>query len=202
MRTPSFKAVTGDVKISDIGVEGALGAGGEYGYMVNEDGTWGNAYFYLTEDEAFVPTGWYKDMVGEEAVTDDDVLKVGQAFFFAADSDVVFTYSGEVIKQPVVPMAAGFAMVGNPTPVTVKISEIAVEGALGAGGEYGYVVNPEGTWGTSYFYLTEDEAFVPTGWYKDMVGEEAVTDEDVLVAADALFFAADSDIEFTFPACL
>ena len=49
MRTATFKAISGDYKISDIGVEGAAGVGGEFGQLVNEDGSWGNVYYYLTE---------------------------------------------------------------------------------------------------------------------------------------------------------
>ena len=45
MRTATFKAISGDYKISDIKVEGAVGAGNEYGQLINSDGTWGNTYF-------------------------------------------------------------------------------------------------------------------------------------------------------------
>ena len=62
MRTSTFKAISGNYKISDIGVEGAAGAGMDYGSLINVDGTWGQTYYYLTEDEAFVETGWYKDI--------------------------------------------------------------------------------------------------------------------------------------------
>jgi len=202
MRTSTFKAISGNYKISDIGVEGATGAGGEMGQLINADGTWGNSYFYLTEEEAFVTTGWYKDMLGDEAVTDEDVLTVGQAFIFTSDSDITFTYAGQVIPQPTYNVPAGSSIVGNPSPVQVKVSEITVEGATGAGGEMGQLINMDGTWGNSYFYLTEEEAFVTTGWYKDMLGDEAVTDEDVLDPADAMIFTSDSDLTFTFPAVL
>ena len=202
MKAATFKAISGDYKISDIKVDGAGGVGGEYGQLVNSDGTWGNVYYYLTEEEAFVPTGWYKDVGGAEAVTDEDVLTVGQSFFFASDSDITFTYAGQVISQPTFDIVAGYSIIGNPSPVPVKISEIAVTGAGGVGGEYGQLVNTDGTWGNVYYYLTEEEAFVPTGWYKDVGGGEAVTDEDVLEPSDSMFFAADSDITFTFPAVL
>ena len=202
MRTATFKAVSGNYKISDIGVVGAVGAGNEYGSMINQNGTWGNTYYYLTEDESFVPTGWYKDMLGEEAVTDEDILTVGQAFIFTSDSDITFTYSGEVIKQPTYSVPTGSSIVGNPSPTTFKISQISVDGAIGAGNEYGSMINANGTWGNTYYYLTEDESFVPTGWYKDMLGEEAVGDEDVLAPADSMIFTSDSELTFTFPAVL
>ena len=202
MKTATFKAISGDFKISDIGVEGAGGVGNEYGQLVNVDGTWGNVYYYLTMDGAFVEDGWYKDATGEEPVTDEDVLTVGQAFFFASDADITFTYAGQVIKQPSFDVAAGYSMIGNPTPVAVKISAIGVEGAGGVGNEYGQLVNADGSWGNVYYYLTMDGAFVEDGWYKDATGEEAVTDEDVLTPAESLFFSADSDLTVTFPAVL
>ncbi len=202
MRTATFKAISGDYKISDIKVEGAAGAGNEYGSLINEDGTWGNTYYYLTEDEVLVPDGWYKDMTGDEPVTDEDVLAVGQAFIFTSDSDITFTYAGQVITQPSYSVPAGSSIVGNPTPVTMKISDITVEGAAGAGNEYGSMINEDGTWGNTYYYLTEDEVLVPNGWYKDMTGDEPVTDADVLAPSDSMIFTSDSDLTFTFPAVL
>ena len=202
MRTATFKAISGDYKISDIGVQGATGAGNEFGQLINTDGTWGDMYYYLTEDEAFVPNGWYKDIDGGTPVTDEDVLTVGQAFIFTSDSDITFTYSGQVIKQPTYNVPAGSSIVGNPSPVEVKFSEITVEGAVGAGNEFGQMINTDGTWGDMYYYLTEDEAFVPNGWYKDIDGGTPVTDEDVLSPADSMIFTSDSDLTFTFPAVL
>ncbi len=202
MRTATFKAISGDYKIGDIKVDGAAGVGGEYGQLINADGTWGNTYYFLTEEEALVPTGWYKDVLGDVAVTDEDVLSVGQAFIFASDSDITFTYAGQVIAQPTYNVPAGASIVGNPSPVQVKISEITVTGASGVGGEYGQFINEDGTWGNTYYYLTEEEALVPTGWYKDVLGDEPVTDADVLEPSDSMIFAADSDLTFTFPAVL
>ncbi len=202
MRTATFKAISGNYKLSDIKVEGAAGAGNEYGQLINADGTWGTTYYYLTEEEVFAPDGWYKDMGGEEPVTDEDVLTVGQAFIFTSDSDITFTYAGQVIAQPTYTVPAGSSIVGNPSPVAVKFSEITVEGAAGAGNEYGQFINDDGTWGTTYYYLTEEEVFAPDGWYKDMGGEEPVTDTDVLAPSDSMIFTSDSDLTFTFPAVL
>ena len=84
----------------------------------------------------------------------------------------------------------------------MKISQIAVEGAVGAGNEYGQLINASGTWGDMYVYLTEDEAFVPTGWYKDISGSESVTDDDVLAPSDSMMFTSDSELTFTFPTIL
>lgn len=92
MRTATFKAISGDYKVSDIGVVGAAGAGGEYGQLINDDGSWGAKYYYLTEDEAFVPDGWYKDVDGSEAVTDSDVLAPAESMIFTSDSDMTFTF--------------------------------------------------------------------------------------------------------------
>ena len=202
MRTATFKAISGDYKISDIGVEGAGGVGNEYGQLINEDGTWGNTYYYLVEAEMFVPDGWYKDSTGDEPVTDDDVLKMGQAFIFTSDSDITFTYAGQVVKQPTYNVPAGSSIVGNPSPVAVKFSDITVEGAGGVGNEYGQLINEDGSWGNTYYYLVEAEMFVPDGWYKDSTGDEAVSDEDCLAPADAMIFTSDSDLKFTFPAVL
>ena len=203
MQTATFKAIEGSYKISDIQVVGAVGAGEEFGQVVNEDGSWGDTYYYLTEDEAFVETGWYKDMSGDVAVSDDDALPIGQALFFTSCSDLEFTYAGEVISgKPAISVPTGFSMVGNPIPVNVAIGEIEVTGALGAGEEFGQVVNDDGSWGDTYYYLTEDEAFVETGWYKDMSGDVAVSEEEVLTPGNSLFFTSANDLILTFPAAL
>ncbi len=203
MRVATFKAITGNYKISDIGVTGAAGAGGESVQKVNANGTWGTMYCYLTmEGTGWLEDGWYK----EDQVTpvdDTDVIGEGEALFVNATSDIVLTYSGQVISgKPMVPVSTGKSMVGNPTPKQIKISEIEVIGAVGAGGESVQKVNANGTWGAMYCYLTmEGTGWLEDGWYK----EDQVTpvdDTDLLDAGDALFVSVTSEVTLTFPAVL
>ena len=207
MRAATFKAISGNYKISDIKVAGdGIGYGDEYGQVVNEDGTWGDTYYYLVEDSGAEADGWYKnDPTGSEPVTDEDVINIGQAFFFSSSADITLTYAGQVISgSPVVAVPAGYSMVGNPTPVTAKISSLTVDGdGIGYGDEYGQVVNPDGSWGDTYYYLVEDSGAEANGWYKnDPTGSEPVTDEDVIGAGDSLFFSASAELTITFPSVL
>ena len=205
MRTSTFKALTGDYKISDIKVTNCPGGGGDMVQLMNSDGTWGNAYYYLTMDgTGYVEDGWYKDDGGAEAVTDEDVIKIGQSFIVTSSSDFDFTFAGEVITgKPEVTIPAGFSIVGNPTPVEVKISGIEVIDCLGGGGDVGQKMNADGTWGDAYYYLTMDgTGYVEDGWYKDDGGAEAVTDEDILAAGDAMIFTATGEFTIKFPAAL
>ena len=203
MYTSCFKALDGDYKIGDIKVEGANGMGGDTAQLVETDGSWGQMYYYLTDDGSFVPDGWYKDMFGGEPVTDADLLTTGQSLFLTMDSDTTMTVAGQVLKgQPTVDAAAGFSMVGNPIPVTVKFSEITVTGANGMGGDTAQRVLADGSWGQMYYYLTDDGSFVPDGWYKDMFGGEPVTNEDTLGPGEGVFVTTDADITITFPAAL
>lgn len=88
MRVPTFKALTGNFKISDIKVNGALGAGSDSVQKVNADGSWGDMYCYLTMDgTGWLEDGWYKaDQV--TPVDDNDIIGVGEALFVSAASDI------------------------------------------------------------------------------------------------------------------
>ena len=203
MKTTTFKAINGNYKVSDIKVSDALGGGSDTAQLMNADGSWGTMYTYLTEAEMGVPDGWYKDMFGDEAVTDEDMITVGQAFIVTFETDATFTVSGEVRSGTTdVDAPAGYSIIGNPTPVEVKISAITVVGALGGGSDTAQKMNADGTWGDMYTYLTEAEMGVPDGWYKDMFGDEPVTDEDVLAPGESMIFNAESEMTLTFPSCL
>jgi len=93
MRTATFKAISGDYKISDIKVNGALGGGTDYAQKINADGSWGDMYFYLTMDgTGYVEDGWYKDDFGGEAVTDADTLEAGESMIFTAAADLTLSF--------------------------------------------------------------------------------------------------------------
>ena len=92
MRVPTFKALTGNFKISDIKVSGAFGAGGDSVQKVNADGSWGDMYYYLTMDgTGWLEDGWYK---ADQAtpVDDGDVLAVGDGVFISSSSDLTLTF--------------------------------------------------------------------------------------------------------------
>ena len=162
-------------------------------------------YFYLTMDgTGYVEDGWYKDDYGGEAVTDNDVLTFGEAFQITASSDFTVTYAGQVVAgQPAVSVPQGSSMVGNPTPVDAKLSEIVVTGAAGGGMDYAQKINADGSWGDMYFYLTMDgTGYVEDGWYKDDYGGEAVASTDALAAGESFQFTASSALTLTFPTVL
>ena len=205
MRTSTFKAINGNYKISDIKVTGAVGVGGDLIQKLNADGTWGAMYYYLTlAGTGYVQDGWYKDDFGGEAVTDEDVITLGESFIVTASGDFQFTFSGQVVAgQAEVPVPAGSSIIGNPTPVDAKIGSIVVTGAIGVGGDVAQKLNADGTWGEMYYYLTmAGTGYVEDGWYKDDYGGQAVTDEDVLAAGESMIFTAAGDFTLKFPAVL
>ena len=94
MRTATFKAISGDYKISDIKVsDTVVGGGNDMIQKINADGSWGDLYYYLTlAGTGYVEDGWYKDDYGGEAVTDSDVLAPGESVMFSAVSGLNLTF--------------------------------------------------------------------------------------------------------------
>ncbi len=203
MRTSTFRAISGDYKVSDIKVSGAPGGGNDTAQLMNADGTWGTTYTYLTEDEMGVPDGWYKDGFGDEAVTDEDVIMKGQAFIISSPAEFTLTVSGVVEAGIVsVDVPTGWSIIGNPTPVAVKISDIIMTGAAGGGNDTAQKMQASGKWGQMYTYLTEDEMGVADGWYRAGFGDEAVTDEDTLEPGESMIFSSVNSAVLKFPAVL
>ena len=183
-----------------------MGGGSDYAQKINADGTWGDMYFYLTMNgTGYVEDGWYKDDFGGEPVTDADVLGKGEAIIITSAAQFTFTFAGQVAASTTdVSIPLGFSMVGNPTPVDVKISSIKVsDDVLGGGSDYAQKINADGTWGDMYFYLTMNgTGYVEDGWYKDDFGGEPVTDADVLASGESMIFTSAGEFKVTFPACL
>ena len=205
MRTSTFKAISGNYKISDIVVKGAEGGGSDVVQKLNADGSWGDAYYYLTMDgTGYVEDGWYKDNFGGEPVTDADVITIGESFIVTSVNDISFTFSGQVVSgSAAVPVPAGSSILGNPTPVDAKIGSITVTGAEGGGSDVAQKLNADGSWGDAYYYLTMDgTGYVEDGWYKDNFGGEPVTDADVLAAGESMIFTAVQDMTLGFPSVL
>ena len=203
MRTSTFKAINGSYKISDIKVTGAAGAGGDVIQKINADGSWGDLYYYYTIDgSGWLEDGWYLSD-GATPVSDDDTIGVGEAFMVTSSSDFTFTFAGQVIDtNPEIDIPSGFSMIGNPTPVTVKISQITVTGADGAGGDVIQKINADGSWGDMYYYYTMDgSGWLEDGWYLSD-GATPVSDEDVLSAGESIMFTSSSGLKVTFPKAL
>ena len=92
MRTPTFKAITGNMKIADIGVTGAFGAGGDSVQKIEADGSWGAMYYYMTMDgSGWLEDGWYKEDQ-MTPVDDTDVIAAGDGLFVVAGSDLTLTF--------------------------------------------------------------------------------------------------------------
>lgn len=206
MRTATFKAMSGDYKIADIKVSDTVGGGGnDTAQKINADGSWGQLYYYLTKaGTGWVPDGWYKDDYGGEPVTDEDVLSVGEAMIFSSVADFTVTFAGQVITgMPQVTVPSGSSIIGNPSPVSVKIGSIVVDGVAGGGNDTAQKINADGTWGTLYYYLTKSgTGWVPDGWYKDDYGGEAVSDSDTLEPGESMIFSAINEYTIKFPASL
>ena len=208
MRCPTFTAVgTEGYDLTQIKVTGGFGMGDINAQKVSSSGLWDGQYYWLTEDMALVPTGWYKDMFGAEPVEEGEVvLDKGQALYVHSDSENLnLTVSGEVKKGAVeLEFAAGDGMLGNALPVDVDLVNVTVTGGFGMGDINAQAISAGGIWNGQYYWLTEDMALVPTGWYKDMFGGEPVAEGEVILApGEALYFHSDTEaLTVTLPAAL
>jgi hypothetical protein len=208
MRCPTFTAVgTEGYDLTQIKVVGGYGMGDIVAQTIGSDGIWNGEYYWLTEDMAMVPTGWYKDGFGGEAVSAGEVvLDKGQAFALHSDYESLsLSVAGEVKKGAVeLSFTVGDGMLGNALPVNADLVNVTVTGGYGMGDIVAQAIAADGTWNGEYYWLTEDMAMVPTGWYKDGFGGEAVAaDEVVLAPGEALSFHSDyEDLTVTLPAAL
>ena len=210
MRAPTFKAVGGaGYDLTKIAVEGADGSADVCAQTISAAGEWDGEYYYLTVDGMGVPEdGWYKDVLGDEAVAEDEVvLPPGGALFVdSQNNDLTLKVAGEVPSGDLdLDVPAGSSQVGNALPADVDLTAITVTGAEGSGDVCAQSISAEGDWDGEYYYMTVDGAGVPEdGWYKDAGGGEAVEVGDVVLApGEALFIdSAYNDLVFTLPAVL
>ncbi len=209
MRTATFRAVSGEAyKLNDIKVTGeAIGGYGDvYVQRCDAEGAWGGMYYWLTMNGAGVEDGWYLDGMGVEPVGDDVVLNEGEGLFLTStDSSLNLVVSGAVAKGQVpVNCPLGFAMIGNPTPVTTSLNLVTVSGeALGGYGDvYIQKCDEEGAWGGMYYWLTLNGAGVEDGWYMDGMGVEPVSGVNLEPGESVFVSSTDSELLFTFPAVL
>ena len=208
MRCPVFTTVGGaGYDLTKIKVTGGSGVGDIVAQTISSEGLWDGQYYWLTEDEVGCTTGWYKDMFGDEPVAEDEVvLANGQAYFIHSDyEDLSLTCSGEVITGDVeLEFQQGDGQLGNAVPAETDLADITVTGGSGVGDIVAQAIAADGTWDGQYYWLTEDEVGCPTGWYKDMFGDEPVAaDEVILAPGESLFVHSDyEDLTFTLPAVL
>lgn len=123
-------------------------------------------------------------------------------FITSTDGTVELTVSGLVpAGKQTITIPVGFSQVGNSLPVGISLSSIEVSGAQGYGDFYCQAINSDGSWGDTYYYLTEDMTGAPNGWYVDSWGETAA---DVTVQSGEAFFftSTDGDCTITLPAVL
>ena len=103
--------------------------------------------------------------------------------------------TGDSMRSPV------FTTVGG---AGYDLTKIKVTGGYGIGDIVAQTITSEGLWDGEYYWLTEDNAMVPTGWYKDAFGDEPVAAEEVVLApGESLSIHSEyEDLTFSLPAVL
>ena len=188
--------------LSQVSVVGASGYGDVNLQFINSNGKWGDDYYWFDDDNGSDGAGWY-DAAGSEKAESRE-MQVGEAFYLTSgEVDVQLQCAGQVPAKTVettATMAQGDAMIGNPTPSNVDLTDVVVNGASGYGDANLQFVGSNGKWGDDYYWFDDDNGLDGAGWY-DIGGTEKLEPEVVVLAPGEAFYAVSSeaDVDFVFP---
>ena len=191
---PTFKDVgtgTATYDLQNIKLVGGYGDGGTDKIYVYDEfaSLTGDYYCWGTIEDSegdmdYTADGWYKGIYGDELIK-DITLPLGTGLYLnlsAGSAGATVQYAGEVYQAKVEqPLAAGYNMIGNATPVPVDLQDIKLVGAYGDGGtdkiyvydEFASLTGDYYCWGT----IEDSEGdmdYTVDGWYFGIYGDELV----------------------------
>ena len=202
MKTPTFKNVsTANYPIDSFTVQGATD-GVTTIQVLDTAGQMAGIYYWYNEfidGTTTYPAGWF-DASG--AVPAEIELAPGEAVFFNTNEEgVTIRSAGEVpgeISHPV----SGYMMLGNGSPVTIDVDDMAVEGATD-GVTTIQVLDSAGQMAGIYYWYNEfidGTTTYPAGWF-DASGAESANFS--LDPGEAVFFNSnESGVTVTIPSAL
>lgn len=201
MLTPTFKAVSGEgYSIQNMKVVGddVYGYGEVSMQLMDGSGSWNGLYYWYLADTGMVDKdGWYD----EDVILGNVTLSTGDSVFMSSDVEgAMVQVAGEVELEPTVIFAdSGYKMLGNATPVTCALSDIAVSGddVYGFGEVNIQIMDESGSWTGLYYWYTADTGMVEKdGWYD----EDVVPADYNLESGKAVFLSSDVDgVAITLP---
>lgn len=159
MLTPAFKNITAETyPIDNFVVKGATDALTTI-QVLDADGQVTGTYYWYNEFDG-LPAGWF-DGAG---ITPAGVeLKPGEAVFFYTDETGVSVLSAGQVPGAITHDVAGFAMLGNGSPVTIDVDSMAVSGATDALTTI-QVLDADGQVTGTYYWYNEFDG-LPAGWF-------------------------------------
>ena len=202
MATPCFKNLgTENYPIDNFTVQGATDGKTSIQVLNEEGGVKGTYYWYnaYAPDPVTYPAGWFL----VDGLTPADIeLKPGEAvFFYTEESGVTIQSCGQVPGE-ITNDVAGYAMLGNGSPVTIDIDKVEVKGATD-GKTSIQVLNEEGgVKGTYYWYnaYAPDPVTYPAGWF--LVDGLTPAGIELNPGEAVFFYSEESGVTATVPAAL
>ena len=191
---PTFKDVgagTATYDLQNIKLINGYGDGGtEAIYVYDSTANLTGDYYYwgTVEDSAgdmdYAVDGWYNGSYGSELV-ENVTLPIGTGLYLNISmfsTGVKVQFAGEVYQDVVVqPLAPGYNMIGNSTPIAINLQDIKLDGGYGDGGtEAIYVYDSTANLTGDYYYwgTIEDSAgdmdYAVDGWYNGSYGTDLV----------------------------
>ena len=158
-------------------------------------------FFNLNGNGAIETTATYYEGYGwfdysSNAPLDDKVIPVGSGMFaFSSQADAEFLVSGQVKLEPIsLPVAAGYTVVGNSSPVDIILGDVVPSNFSGGDGDTIQFFNPNGNGSV----LTTATYYEGYGWF-DYSSNEPL-DSVVLTSGDSFFaYASKNNATFAFP---
>lgn len=175
-------------------------------------------YSYYFEEEGSADNGWYWFDIQNplnERFADDDPIPQATAFLatFNPSHVVTFTYSGQVVKGPVVIDTkvdgeyVGHMFIANPYPTAIKLKDIEVTGMTYQDDCIQFVDPNSSTVDTSriYSYYFDEVGSADNGWYWFDIQnplDERFADEDEIPMGDGFICTVNPShqVRFTFKA--
>ncbi len=192
--TPSFKNTNAaDYPIDSFEVKGATDAKTTIQILDSEGQVTGMYYWYNAFGE--YPAGWF-DAGG--TIPAGISLKPGEAAFFNTSETGVSVLSSGEVPGEITHAVAGFAMLGNGSPVTIAVDKMSVNGATDAKTTIQVLDSAGQVTGMYYWYNAFGE--YPAGWFD--AGGTIPAGVTLATGDSVIFMSSESGVSMTVPAAI
>lgn len=169
--------------------------------MWDENGGTDKEYFYMDAENSLTGVaGWFEDDF--ETAADDVEISKGSCVAFQSLGTTSIQFAGQVASKSVAvtTLPAGFTMIGNVTPVEIKLGDLVLENACAC--DSIQFMDENGGTDKEYFYMDAENSLTGVaGWFEDDFETDA---NDVVIKAGSgvLYQAIGGEVVITIPAAI